>query len=103
MDVCPIFMGVIGVSDDGRYHENGLMPVVVGKVSHDKVSNLWQCAEFIECFHLLSFVMGLQLRQMSSTPRHPLFVGSVMCSVFTSLLDSENRIIKIISLGSLMK
>ena len=61
-------MDVIGVSDDFCYHVDKIIPSMVA-LSYHEVANLWECAEFFECFHLLSFVRGFQFHLMSSKPR----------------------------------
>ena len=56
MQCMPLLVYMVGVSDDLRDQVHVVVPFRLGR-SDDKVSDLGHCAEFVECFHLVSLVV----------------------------------------------
>ena len=76
---------MVGVSHDVGHHEQDWFSPSIATVFRDKVSDLWQCAEFMECFHLRSCVIGVHDTCKPRTLRHPSLVLGDIALVMTCL------------------
>ena len=71
MQCVPSLRYVVGIPDNRRDHVYVVVLACLGR-SDDEVSDLWESAEFVECFHLVSDdvnpVLTIDLRMLNTRP-----------------------------------